>query len=1104
MPGDTSAATAEAQFAIRVRNVGDAVGTEDLTIEDHLPLGLVATKISWPDPKIGLPSGCTGEGTAIVKCKLQASLLKAIAMPPGDISGSQLNGSFSAAPSGYLPTIYIDVSVPKNKSSGEGTNIATVAGGGAPSPISDVDQIVFGSEPSSFGVVPGSFAADMFTAAYPFGAPARQASDHPFEFRTNFDVTETTGVNDGSGGDSTRYIAPNGAIRTVDVTLPRGAIGNPEAVAKCDPTDFAEEGAVANSTACPPNTQVGYLNVAFNDGTRNYGGGNAVHFDWGFLSRVPVYNLKPPKGTLVDLGFNAGGLAQAHVYATLDPSNNYTIKSVTPNVSSLVQVRGAEVTIWGVPGDPSHDRFRFYPKAQEGGVATSAPFEGPIRPFWTNPMDCGAVNGGTLMRLDSYERPNEFSVIDEYPEPLDVTGCDDPRFRFEPDISLQPTDRHAGAPTGLGVHLEVPQRNDEVSSASDLYAVNGAVKAIATPPIKDAVITFPEGMTISPSAAQGLQTCSPVQVGLNSDAPIACPDASQYGTLILRSPALPQTKTVEGRIFVAEQDNDPSHGFLALYLGIEDEELGLRVKLRGGLTLDPKTGQITTTFENLPQLPVSDMQMNVKGGVRAGLVNPSTCGKKTIAATFYSWQDPTTPHTVKSSYDITEKPDGSPCVNNLAERPFGPAFEAGTLNNTAGTFSPFALRLTRTDDDQEFSQLGVKTPGGLLARLAGMSRCSESGIAQALSRTGRGQGALEQANPSCPASSLIGMIDVGAGVGVPLTYVPGKIYLAGPYHGSPLSFVVITPAVVGPFDIGVITVRTGIHVDPQTTQVSVSSDPFPQVFQGIPVRVRDLRVKLDQPGWVLNPTSCAAKQIEAHVTGAGGDVFSTGDDTAANLSQRFQAADCASLPFKPKLSFHLSGGTHRGAHPALKAVAKGRPGDANIGGVSVAFPHSEFLDQSHIGTVCTRVQFAAKQCPAAAIYGHVTAKSPLFDETFSGPVYLRSSSHPLPDLVAVLNGPASLPIEVDLVSRIDSINGGIRNSFEVVPDAPVERFTLTTPGGKKAILVNSTNLCKGTHRATAKFTAQSGKRITLRPQMQADCGKSARGGGGKKGRRSSR
>jgi hypothetical protein len=1062
----------EGEFTIQARNIGDAVGSEALTITDELPAGVTATVIHFdggPGGKDIAATHCTGTGTAVATCTLQAAEVPSATPAPG-----ALNDGLEAYPTGYLPVMFVEVEVSPS-AEGTGTNKATLSGGGGPSTVSDVDEVPFGTTPAGFGLTPDAdgFEADFFDAAYPFGNPARHAGDHPFELRTNFDFTRRVG--DPILGHNHPVNKPVAPARTVEVTLPRGVIGNPEATPKCDPLRFAERGAVGDATGCPPSTQVGYINITTNEVI-------------GQLSRVAIYNLKPPKGTPVDLAFNAAGFVQAHIYAELDPSQNYAVKSVSPNIANLVDALGGEVTIWGVPGDPAHDKFRAYPKETEGKVL-GAPFGGTIRPLLTNPSDCGFDNGGSRIRAESYAEPGVFTPVREYPNADNVSSCNDPRFRFEPEIAMQPSDQHAGAPTGLDVHLEVPLRSDEVTEAKKLYAQNGNVKGISTPPIKRAVVTFPEGMTLSPSAAQGLGNCTSAEIGLGTNDPVTCPDNSQYGKLILHTPILPINEQPEGFIYIAKQNDNPFHNFLSIYLVIEEPERGILVKIPGRLDLDPQTGQITSTFDDLPQFPVSDMEMSFKGGVRAGLVEPSTCGTKTIKAEFFSWQDPQMPHVVENHYDITQKPDGSPCVNSLGERPFKPQLEAGTTNNSAGSYAPFVFKLTRTDDDQEFSQIGATLPMGLAAKFAGVSICTDAGIAKAHSReTLPGGGAIEQADPSCPASSQIGTTNVGTGVGVPLSYVPGKVYLGGPYQGAPMSMAVISPAVIGPYDLGVITVRTALNVNPETAQGEALSDPFPQIFQGIPVRVRDIRLNLDKPNFTLNPTSCAVKQIDAHITGTGGIVNSTADDTGVDLSNRFQAADCASLGFKPNLALRLFGGAKRGAHPKFVATLRAREGDANIAGASVALPHSEFLDQAHIRTVCTRVQFAQKSCPAGSVYGHAVARTPLFDTPLGGKVYLRSSSHQLPDLVAVLKGPDTQPVEVDLDGRIDSIHGGIRNTFELVPDAPVSEFTLTMKGGTKGLLINSTDLCKGAHRATALFKAQNGKSITLRPALKSACG----------------
>lgn len=1086
----------EGVFTLQVKNIGSSDFEPGLKIIDELPAGVTATKINWGpetawevcgtlgwafcEGTFGISPNCSGIGTETVTCELTSFDILL-----GQGRAPQLNSN-EAQTSGYLSLLFIEVAVAPS-ASGVGTNRAVAEGGGASLHATDADSVPFSTTPSQFGIVPGSFEGDVFDSEYPSTERSRKAGDHPYEFRAGFDFN-TASVK--RQDDGTREAFANGLVRNVEVTLPRGLIGNPEALPKCDPIDFAQAGISVNSSGCPADTQVGYLNIRAEErGSQNGRGGLANANST--LSRVALYNLVPPKGTPVDLGFNAATYVQGHIFAELDPAQNYAIKSISPNISASLNVLGTNATIWGVPGDPAHDKFRYLVGPPNQNPTLGAPFTAPIRPFFTNPMDCGFENGGARLRADSYENPGAFTPVNEDAHALDVTGCDDPRFLFKPKVALQPTDSHAGAPTGLDVHLEVPQKNDEAKEAKELYAQNGSTKGVSTPPIKRAVVTLPAGMTLSPSAAQGLGSCSLAQIGLGDNAPVTCPDSSQFGKLIIHTPILPLDAQPEGFIYVAKQGENPFHNFLSIYLVIEEPDRGILVKIPGRVDLDPDTGQITTTFEDLPQFPVSDLQLSLKGGVRAGLVNPSTCGTKTIRAEFFTWQDSTTPHVVNSSYDVSQKPDGSPCVNRLGERSFKPTLNAGTVNNVGGSYSPFAMRLTRSDDDQEFSQLGVTLPAGLAAKFAGVGVCSDAAIAAAERRTGAGEGALERANPSCPASSLVGTTEVGTGVGVPLSYVPGKVYLAGPYRGAPLSIVVISPVVVGPFDLGVIAVRTALRVDPRTAQGSAQTDPFPQIFQGIPVRIRDIRLDLDRPGFTINPTSCAEKRIDAHITGTGQDVNSILDDSSADLVNRFQAADCASLGFKPKLALRLTGGSQRGAHPRLKATVTypKRGAYANIARASVTLPRSEFLDQGHIKTVCTRVQFAAQKCPAGSIYGHAVAKTPLFDAPLEGPVYLRSSTHELPDLVAALRGSPAQPVEVDLDGRIDSVGGGIRSTFEVVPDAPVETFTLRMQGGKKGLLVNSTDLCASTNRAAARFTAQNGKALGLHPAVRSTCGK---------------
>jgi hypothetical protein len=493
---------------------------------------------------------------------------------------------------------------------------------------------------------------------------------------------------------------------------------------------------------------------------------------------------------------------------------------------------------------------------------------------------------------------------------------------------------------------------------------------------------------------------------------------------------------------------------------------------------------------------VKSFNLHFREGARAPLITPPACGTYQVASHFDAWAAPGKDVSRTSPFSLNAGPDRGPCPSGGLP-PFRPGLVAGSLNNAAGAFSPFNVRMTRNDNEQEITHFSIKLPPGEAARLAGVPFCPEAGIAQATARKGIHGGEEELNSPSCPAASEIGHSLGGAGVGQVLVYVPGKIYLAGPYHGSPLSIVAITAAKAGPFDLGTVVIREALSINPETAEVFVDatgSDPIPHIVQGVPVRLKDIRAYVDRPGFSLNPTDCTRTSTASTLLGAGLDFASEADDRPVTVSTPFQVADCAALPFGPKLSLKLKGGTKRGAHPAFTAHLKGQGlGAAGIARTQVTLPRSEFIENAHFNTICTRVQFKVGKvpgegCPAGSIYGKASATTPLLDEPLSGPVFLRSSEHKLPDLVISLH---SGKIDVVLVGRVDSVKGQLRTTFESVPDAPVTAFTLEMQGGKKGLFVNSTNLCKGTHKALAEFDGQNGKQLDSKPVVKAKCGAKA-------------
>ena len=886
------------------------------------------------------------------------------------------------------------------------------------------------------------------------GKALTQAGAHPFALTTKLSTVTRPEPALPEIGEVTE-----GAVKDLTIAQIVGLAGNPTAVSPCSTLDFLAFG----SPDCSRGTALGVVETTIGD----------PHT----VSKSLVYNLTPPPGGVFKLGFVAAAV-RVTVEVKVKPTPPYNPVAVLSNIPNLVQFYSSKLTLWGVPAAKSHDTERGGP----AGVAE--------KPFLTVPRACeGPLE--TLFEATSWQGDVFSQGIlthneSEPPVPQGFTDC--ARLGFSPQAAAKPSTDQASSPSGLDFDLDV----------EDPGLANPSPEAVAASDIKKATLTLPEGVTLNPSVAEGLAVCSEADLAretLGSEPGQGCPEASKVGTVEAETPLL-EDQLLKGSLFVATQNENPFHSLIALYMVVKDPELGILVKLAGKVTPNPHTGQIETTFgepgQELPQFPLSHVRVHLREGGRSPLITPPTCGTYTTEATFTPWADPANPLTVPSSFQITRGVGGGPCPPP-GPPPFAPGFEAGTLGSQAGSFSPFVADITRRDGDQDLTRFSFTLPPGLLGRLAGISQCPEAAIAAARAKSGR----QEQASPSCPQSSAIGHVLGGAGVGSQLTYVPGRLYLAGPFGGDPLSAVAIVPAVAGPFDVGNVVVRVALRLNPVTAQVEVDSshsEPIPHMLAGIPLSVREVRVAADHPDFTLNPTDCDPFAVRGQLWGGGANPFSAADDSPVARESRFRAVNCARLGFRPELSLRLKGGTRRGAHPALRSIVTPRPGDANFSRVVVTLPRSAFLDQAHIRTICTRVQFAAgvgngQSCPPGSVYGHATAWTPLLDEPAEGPVYLRSSNHNLPDLVMALKGPPSAAVEVELAGRIDSHKGGIRASFESVPDVPVSRFVLEMQGGAKGLIVNSRNLCARASKASGKLRGQNGRRQSISPLVRpAGCG----------------
>ncbi|HEX6780397.1 MAG TPA: hypothetical protein VF125_00040 [Solirubrobacterales bacterium] len=905
------------------------------------------------------------------------------------------------------------------------------------------------------------------------GAPATRAGSHPFQLTTTLQMNAGVyEVQDPQIGDS---VAQPAQPRHLRFTLPVGMTGNISTLPKCSLADFYAQSEFADTVnRCPDATAIGAAAPLI------------TLEPLGLLRvAVPVFNLPPAAGEPARFGFT---VARVPVLITteVDPDNQYRVIASLKNSPQIPKVLASTVTIWGTPGDPRHDTTRGW------GCLYNLVDTGPCEPptdlgeeaFLRLPVSC-ATAVETIFEAEPWSA--SLGGLDQATSSApQMSGCN--QVPFDPAITAAPTSKLAGAPSGLDFGLEMPNAGLLDSDATS----EGQAKRVE--------VTLPEGMTVNPAQGEGLVGCSPAELArerFDSKPGEGCPEASKVGELKIQTPLI--SEEARGSVYVASPYDNPFNSLIALYMVARIPERGILVRQAGVVRPDPKTGQLTTVFDDLPQLPFTSVELNLRAGARSSLVTPPACGTYDVVARFTPWSasdpDNPTPGEIvprSSSFGIEHGTDGGACPGAGAP-PFKPGLSAGTTNNAAKSYSPFNLRLTRNDAEQEFTNFSIKLPPGVLAKLTGVGICPEAAIAAARARTGPTGAQEEIDSPSCPPSSQLGRTLAGSGVGASLTYVPGRVYLAGPFNGAKLSIVAITAAKVGPFDLGTVVIRLALRVDPVTAEVSVdptASDPLPHIIQGIEVHLRDIRAYVDRPEFTFNPTNCRRTSTASTVLGSGLDFASATDDEPVTVTSPFQAAECSSLAFKPKLSLKLLGGTRRGATPRLKAVLKARPGDANIGKAQVTLPHSAFFEQGHIRTVCTRVQFAAgagngEQCPKGSVYGKATAITPLLDEPLSGPVFLRSSDNELPDLVAALH---SSKADINLVGRIDSLNGRIRNTFEAVPDAPVTKFVLEMQGGKKGLIVNSTDICRGKHRAVANFDGQNGRFADSKPLVGAKCG----------------
>ena len=915
----------------------------------------------------------------------------------------------------------------------------------------------FGAEPqfgiSSFQL--SSCANGSSENGLPCDAPYTQAGGTPYALTTTFKFNLHKAL-DLAGSP---VLAPVEEVKDIRVNFPPGVVFNPQASTRCSIAIFTQSG----GTACPPSSQVGTILLELDEERKER----------------PLYNITPLDGRPAEFGFYEE-LAFV-ITGGVNTGEGYTLSATSSNVPEVVIDR-VSITTWGYPADPSHDPQRGLacewlepgtgpPEAPYScGLAGGESAGGSLVPFVTLPTECSGQPLAAKIQVDSWPHPG---ALDANGNPVQgdenwksslaspaippVTGC--ANLIFNSSLTVQPDNTLAGEPVGLGVELSVPQTSSP--------------EVPATPQVRDVTVALPEGMAISPSAAQGLGVChddpgvDPREVtdefGSGSDAPASCEPSSLVGRLTITTPDLPLP--LKGEVFLGAplcnpctpEDAQDGH-MVRLYLqAIGEGSDGITVKLKGTGSIDQQTGRLTTTFAENPQLPFEHVKLELTGGPRATLANPRTCGAAVSEADLMPWSSPfDLDSTSSSAFDVT----GCPAPQ------FAPSFTAGTTSNQAGGFSPFTLAFGRSDADGFLDGVQLKMPPGLLGKLSDVSLCGEP----------------QAAEGTCGPESLIGHTQVLTGPGAdPFLVTGGQVFITGPYKGAPYGLSIVVPAKAGPYTLsgttgkGTVVVRAAINVDPVTAQLTVTADPLPTILDGIPLQLRVVNVTIDRPGFTFNPTTCDPLAITGTLTSTEG--------LSAQVSAPYQVTNCEAMGFDPKFAVSTSGKTSRAGGASLVArlsYPAGPPAgqasaQANIARVKVDLPKQLPSRLTTLQKACPAATFEANPagCPAPSLIGEARSVTPVLRSPLNGPVYFVShGGEAFPSLVVVLQGEG---VRVDVTGSTFISKAGITSTtFKTVPDVPIGSFELYLPEGKYSALAANGNLCTSTLKMPTEFVAQDG------------------------------
>jgi uncharacterized repeat protein (TIGR01451 family) len=1008
----------EGEVIVTATNLGDAAASGAMTITDELPEGLTATAVS---------GSLASEKAEVLECKMLSAR---------EVSCTDPNKPLAPS-TGLRLTITVKVGEPLGTLTTLQNEIRA-SGGGAPAEAAREAVAIDGSA-APFGVEKYLLKPEQES-----GAADSQAGSHPFQLTTELALNQTAAEE------------PVALPKNLQFSLPPGLIGNPNATPQCSQANFNT--IVEGVNLCGPETAVGVAEVSIDE---------PLIFETGPGTRtVPVFNLEPVPGEPARFG-----IVVLKVPVILDTAvrtgSDYGVVVTAKNTSQGAGLVSSKVTFWGVPGDPRHNASRGWECAGTGDPvlqsckkqeeqaeakqrAEKEKGEEP-RPFLSLPTSCG-TSLSAPMRAQSWVPGAEYLPERESEFTESLGGCN--LLQFNPSISVEPETHDGSTPTGLTVGVKAPQPE--------------TAGGLAEAAVKATTVTLPEGVQLSPAAANGLSACSALEVGFNglehgfpeaaqtendhfSSDPATCPDAAKVGTVKIKSPDLKNELT--GFVYLAREHTNPFEAPLVIYLIARDPVSGVLVKLAGNVTPDPVTGRLVSTFENTPQVPFENLEVKFFAGDRASVSTPPLCGGYTTEASMAPWSG-NPDATPSSSFSITSGPGGGSC--SPSPQPFTPSLEAGSTNTQAGAFSPFTLTINRPDGDQALQGLTMHLPPGSAAMLSSVTPCPEP----------------QAANNQCGPESLIGHSTASSGLGGEPFTLGGLVYLTTGYKGAPFGLSVVTPAVAGPFNLGDITVRSKIDVNPSTAAVTIESDPFPTIIKGVPVQLKQLNVTVDRAGFEFNPTNCSPMSISGAMTGSQG--------ASVWVSYPFQVTNCAALPFKPTLTATTKGNSTKANGASLLVKVTSAPGQANISKTSLIFPIALPSRLTTIQKACLAAVFEANPaaCDEGSNIGTAIVHTPVLKSPLSGPAYLVShGGAAFPDVEFVLQGEG---ITLVLDGQTNIKKSITSSTFNAVPDAPVTTFETTLPEGPHSALTSNVaaskkySLCGANLEMPTTITGQNG------------------------------